>query len=876
MYNLYQRYKNCPKRIVIENRHPFPVQLLSPTPVEPYAARILNVSLALNTIEQLKKWLAIDLLQLEYANITGTVNGYALDEEKNVIGLNLYAVKKISNYSFIKDLKHLTALNLNLNQLSDFSFLKELPELTHLYLALNQITDISPLMELKNLEHLYLFDNQIEDISALKGLNKLKRVDLRNNKIKRLPPEISEFNIEIKWEKGYSGGIFLDGNPIENPPQEVVKKGKEAIKSYFRSLEGESRTLTDMKIILLGGGGVGKTSLVRQLMGEDYNENEPRTHGININHLDLRLEHDVVKIRLWDFGGLETMHDAHQLFLSKRSFYIVVIDAGVNEKSEYWFKYIESFGGDSPVIVVMNKIDRNSQFDLNRIFLKRKYKNLVGFYRLSCSTGEGIKEFIAGLNDEIVRIEANRTTWGLNWLNIKTRLENMRESFISYQQYKEMCIEENITEEAGRETLVEYLHDLGVLLHFKELKMSDAYVLETEWVTTAIYKLIGSQSLSVKGLLKINQLDEILKQDIDSGYYYPKDTYKHIIGLMQKFELCFEIDNETILLPNLLDIQELAFEFDYATALKFQIEYDFMPRSIMTRFIVRNHRQIKDQLLWRTGVVLENKTYRSTAVIKCDEETNKIFIYTQGEQKREYFAVILFALREINKGFEKMEFVENVPMPDNPKVCVTLDHLIWLHQSGIISYAPDGSRKLYTVEDLLGIVDRETYIQILGKLKNEFLALSKLRTKLRHIEFEKFLNRLLKLFDHTILDPFTGTEEKIGGSFLMGNDICQVDARMEDKKTGPTDILAFDEVIVAKPAVKMALFISVAGFTDDGLTAFKNIKSQNFIAMDGRDLAHILMRKFTPSQDIHIKLRHLTVTGEHFAPLAELKKIYRQ
>ena len=44
-------------------------------------------------------------------------------------------------------------------------------------------------------------------------------------------------------------------------------------------------------------------------------------------------------------------------------------------------------------MVVLNKIDQNPGFEVNRKFLIRKYKNIVGFFRTSCKRDSGIKTF---------------------------------------------------------------------------------------------------------------------------------------------------------------------------------------------------------------------------------------------------------------------------------------------------------------------------------------------------------------------------------------------------------------------------------------------------------------------------------------------------
>ena len=114
------------------------------------------------------------------------------------------------------------------------------------------------------------------------------------------------------------------------------------------------------------------------------------------------------------------------------------------------------------------------------------------------------------------------------------------------------------------------------------------------------------------------------------------------------------------------------FYFDYDAALKFVIDYDFLPRSVMPRFIVKMHNDIvRGELRWRTGVVLEDNAFHSTAVIKVDVDDEKLYIYVDGEQKRDYFSAILFTLRGINRSFEKLKAIEKVPLPGEPEVTVS-------------------------------------------------------------------------------------------------------------------------------------------------------------------------------------------------------------
>lgn len=554
--------------------------------------------------------------------------------------------------------------------------------------------------------------------------NKQNELDLSENQLTSLPPEICELTNLIKLN--LSGNqltslppeigklsklteLYLDGNPLVSPPLEIVEQGKEAIIEYLNLLESKKQIqiLNELKVLLVGDGGAGKTSLVNRITQKEFATFEEPTKGIEINKWHVIKEDSKIKINFWDFGGQEIMHATHQFFLTKRSLYILVLDSRKEEKTEYWLKLIESFGGASPILVVINKIDENPSFDINRKFLQQKYKNIYGFFRVSCKTCEGIESFKEYLIKSLTKVELLRTSWPISWLNVKSQLENMGDNFISYEKYKNLCIKENIVDKSVQNTLLDFLNDLGVVIHYKDFELLDTHILNPEWLTRSIYKIINSEELAnSKGVLRLNLLSNIFEQKDNLDFFYPPEKYNYIIDLMKKFELCYEIDKQTILIPDLLDFQEPNFEFNYKTSLKFIILYDFLPKSIMARFIVKRHKDIKESLQWRTGVVIEDREFRSIAVVKSDEAEKKIYIYVNGQQKRDYFSIIRKSFKEINVSFEKLKPIELVPLPGNNEITIPYDDLIGYELKRKRTYFVAGLQKSYSVRQLLNGVEK--------------------------------------------------------------------------------------------------------------------------------------------------------------------------
>ena len=619
----------------------------------------------------------------------------------------------------ILKLTGLSQLYLSHNQLTGLpAEIVQLSALSQLDLRHNELT-VFPreIVGLSGLTLLYLSNNQLTQLPPeIVQLRKLKVLYLRNNQLTRLPPEIAQMNLTQ---------MPVKGNPLVEPPIEIAQHGIKAIKSYYKSLSIEKTPLSEVKVLFVGDGGSGKTSLMKQLLGEPFDPSEPQTHGINIRDWSTGEEGTTIHVHFWDFGGQQIMHATHQFFLSKRSLYVLVLDGRKDEDAEYWLKLIESFGSYSPILVVLNKMDEHPSYDLNRIFLKNKYKGVKGFYPVSCFNSRGIEVFIEELQQALLESELPRTYWPKTWFDVKASLENMEHDFISYAEYQSICAKSGVEDSGDQDVLLEFLNDLGIVLHFKDLDLFDTHVLEPKWVTEAVYKIINSKELAIsKGLLPLTSLSDILKPSESSDGFYPKDRFPYIINLMKKFELCYELDSSTMLVPQLLDVQKPQIDFDYDASLKFFIQYDFLPKSVIPRFIVNIRKDIKGELRWRTGVVLEDPSFQCHALVEADERDKRIYVNVLGHQKRDYFAVIRYSLFSINSSYEKIEAVERVPMPDQPSISISYEHLIRLEGLGEKTYIPDGSQKAYDVKDLLGTIQTESktegeIMHILRKLKTE-------------------------------------------------------------------------------------------------------------------------------------------------------------
>ncbi|MCP4156609.1 MAG: GTP-binding protein [bacterium] len=569
--------------------------------------------------------------------------------------LNENSISDIYIIKWVVTLQHLELCD---NRISDISPLKELPLLTFLSMNRNHISDISALSGLKTLTELELAGNRVSDISPIKGSKKVTRCDFADNKITHLPVEIVDSGVEITWKYVFSKSIVLNGNPLESPPVEIVRQGADAVRNYFDDLnKDESVSYMESKLLLVGNGKVGKTTLKRKLRDHNYQVmvgQEPETRGIRIEPWDLTCtlesgDSKKVKVHFWDFGGQDIYHATHQFFLTKRSLYIFVWEARKEEETVsfgYWLNIIKQLSDNSPVIVVMNKADIYRKY-IDEAPYFEKFDNIVNFHQVSCVNGKGIEELVEEIKTTLGKMPHLSDKLPKAWHGVRTRLQQEKRNYISLNEYLLICNKFGLDKEKA-EYLSAYLHDRGFILHYRyDRALENVVFINPEWATEAFYTLIGTYIIRESGG---RFTFEILRTVWDPAVYPVEEHYK-LVRLMEKFELCFNITGtHTFIIPELLPSQRPPIDtqsYRSSENLHFEYFYGFMPEGIISRFTSRNYYLIRDTNYWKTGVELTFED--STALVTCNQLDLRLSISISGPQKAELLAIIRREMEYIHR-----------------------------------------------------------------------------------------------------------------------------------------------------------------------------------------------------------------------------------
>jgi internalin A len=124
-------------------------------------------------------------------------------------------------------------------------------------------------------------------------------------------------------------GLYLRGNPLSDVILGAYQRGLKELLVYLHSLGEIGKPLYEAKLVFVGEGGVGKTTLLEALRGKPFVEDRPTTHGVEIERQPLELDHPnqpgtKIKLNAWDFGGQPVYRITHQFFSSRRALYLLL------------------------------------------------------------------------------------------------------------------------------------------------------------------------------------------------------------------------------------------------------------------------------------------------------------------------------------------------------------------------------------------------------------------------------------------------------------------------------------------------------------------------------------------------------------------------
>lgn len=321
--------------------------------------------------------------------------------------------------------------------------------------------------------------------------------------------------------------------------------------------------------------------------------------------------------------------------------------------------------------------------------------------------------------------------------------------------------------------MIGFLHDLGTILHYQDdPHLETLGILKPRWVTNGVYKILNSLSVfHNKGVLTLEMINTILDEP-----EYPSDKRIFIIDMMRKFELCYDIKpNDTFLIPDLLPKDE-PYTGDWSDSMVFQYQYNVLPFSIISRFIVRMNAFIYGTV-WRSGVVLKHSN--NIALVKADYEERKINIWISGDSgaRRDFIAIIAAQFSAIHKEFAQIQIKELISPSEYANTLFDYRDLLQLERDGITesNIVINGKTIKFNVTKILDTLTTEA-----SRRGNFPRKSTRSRSLIRRI-IEFVFSSLPRVIGRFIFDLFNRPNVAVNSELIMGYVIITISLLLTSK-----------------------------------------------------------------------------------------------
>jgi len=480
--------------------------------------------------------------------------------------LDLCGCDGITELGPLASLTSLDSLDLsNCKGITELGPLASLTALDSLYLSnCKGITELGALATLTSLHSLDLSDcDGITELGVVAGLSNLHTLRLdkcpslrRVAPLYDLLPQLTHLSL--------FGCRFEDLDPAvygESPNENTLK----AVRAHYVDLAFGASDAAELRVMVLGNGGVGKTQLCNRLCGRPYDPSGASTHGVQIDHIDVSFPDRAtpVRLNLWDFGGQDIYHGSHALFLQSSAVFLLVwtpqTEDGEYKDGDgevqltfrhrpliYWLEYIRSVAGtDNRVLIIEGKCDNVSD--------QRPLPGPLpeGFTWLRCldfsaQVDEKVTNLRSTLKQAVRELLDRRPAplIGKGRVRLRQRLHKMLEEdrqrekprarTLTQSAFRRLCDKNGEIDDPDE--MLKFLHRSGALFWQPDV-FEGLIILDQSWALDAIYALFHRAkvlpTLFGKGRFTLEGLAALVWRDRPEAYQLA------FLGMMESCGICF-------------------------------------------------------------------------------------------------------------------------------------------------------------------------------------------------------------------------------------------------------------------------------------------------------------------------------------------------
>ena len=178
-------------------------------------------------------------------------------------------------------------------------------------------------------------------------------------------------------------------------------------KRVYQRLRSSSMSTERFKVVLLGEGRVGKTSILLRFTKGEYNDRQVST--LQASYLDKEVpvgDKNMAKLSVWDTAGQERFHALGPIYYRDADGALLVYDitdAESFQKVKQWVKELRKIvGNDISLAIAGNKIDLEKNRNVNEAEAIEYAKSVgASHYNTSAKANKGLKEVFDDLSSRM-------------------------------------------------------------------------------------------------------------------------------------------------------------------------------------------------------------------------------------------------------------------------------------------------------------------------------------------------------------------------------------------------------------------------------------------------------------------------------------------
>lgn len=706
----------------------------------------------------------LDIARNQFTAIPEAICGLTDLRDLNISGNGITVLPK-----WLREMKSLRYFSLGDNPIEVLpDWLGDMKQITFLSLPGLNIQEFPHwIRQLSKLSHLYIGGNPLKTLPDWLGeMPKLCTLSLLQLQLAEFPRSLLNLNQPFyadsnAWLNPESGGILIYDTKLTLQPVSLFdqsrdrspehRESRKLIEDYFNAPKIPIR---EAKVIFLGDGKVGKTYTIQRLLHDcrkgDYPTKE--THGILIEDLYAQKDGQTYKIRVWDFGGQDIMHEMHRCFLTDRTCYVVMIDTRSDKqtgRARYWLRTVQSIAPNAPVLLLVNEISGGQNRDLDYNTLKREFSNLVDVKycsSLDASDEEFRQKVERAIFEQALCLDSCKMYLPESWEQVHQNLLRKKDTaayYIDRGEFHNLCDQCGVPSDDGlRAWLLTWFNDLGVCFSYHlgedgQEQSTDYKILDPMWLTSAVYKIIWEKERNDDGLIPLSEIYRILEKPGSDAMKkdgipclenvsYNQAECGYVLDIMRMFCISYPADENTEFMPTLcktdskLDPTPATWKQHAA----YRFHYTFLPESVLHRLMIYCFANLRPGKRWRKGFWLECEPQGLSAVIRTtgrdsDENVLQIDVYAQKEQYEAWtwLQPLCQQISTINHDLSLKYKISILAENEEEKTWFPLDDIWYWKKKGVATM--QGRRAFFQIQSLMMLIYGKFYPEAERSLMEE-------------------------------------------------------------------------------------------------------------------------------------------------------------